>query len=483
MRRAWVPICLIAVLTVFGIYWISNEYTSSLRSRTDTHNGQSAPVMGTAPSEEGEPEVTTQKDTSVTYFTGVLTDADHDAKLLTLKDVESDREAELPYDGTTEFYDKYGQGITARELSCGEVLDVGFSEKKELLKAVQQSANIWTLSSVEKFSVDEKKHIFTIADEAYKFTDDIFIYSDGEKGEWMDVTDLDTLTVRGKDRSVYSIVVEKGHGYIRIVNDSYFVGGWIEVGKAVIRTITEDMLLPVPEGDFHVRLTNKGYLGEEDVRITRNKETLLDLSKIEIEEVAIGHVEFHIDPVYAQLFIDGTITDYEERVPLEYGVHTIRIEAAGYEPVTTSIKIGSEYANVDISLDLDPDAEADSTTQTPFNGSSRSNPYAGGTPAPSDTSNSVQTGIYPTGTIQADTSTATNVISATKKIYVEEPKGAEVYLDGSYIGIAPASTPKVTGTHVITLSQSGRETKSYSVNINNDGNDITFSFSALNASE
>jgi hypothetical protein len=71
------------------------------------------------------------------------------------------------------------------------------------------------------------------------------------------------------------------------------------------------------------------------------------------------------------------------------------------------------------------------------------------------------------------------VISGEKKIYVEQPSGTEVYLDGNYIGIAPASTAKVTGSHVITLSRQGCQTKSYTVNIANDGKDVTFSFSAL----
>ena len=71
------------------------------------------------------------------------------------------------------------------------------------------------------------------------------------------------------------------------------------------------------------------------------------------------------------------------------------------------------------------------------------------------------------------------MVSGVQKIHIEQPAGAEVYLDGNYVGIAPASTGKVTGSHVITLSKDGYKTRSYTVNIGNDGNDVTFSFSAL----
>ncbi len=469
MKRAMVPICLMVILGILGCYLIAKEYISHSRPKRGEDTGlQTAGQQG----EEGpEEEAGTQEedllssDSSLKYLTAVLADADHEEKYLILKDLESDKEARLSYDGTTQFTDRFGQSITARELEYGEVLDIAFSEKNGILKSVAEDKDIWLMTDVNNYSVDEKKGIFTISGEAYKFTPDLYIYSDETKSEWMNITDLDTLTVRGKERRIYSVVVKKGHGYIRITNDSYFVGGWIEVGTDVIKPITEDMLLMVPEGDFHVTLTKGGYLGEEDVSIVRNKETILDLSKIEIEEVAIGHVEFNIQPEFAQLFVDGDITEYEDRVPLEYGIHTIRIEAAGYMPVTTSIKIGSEYANVDISLDVDETTTADSAS-----GSGQAVPSSVPTPV-----------VTPPVTMPPTSSSFdTNVISGVKKIYIEEPRGTEVYLDGNYIGVAPVSTNKVTGIHVITLSRSGYETKSYSVDIENDGNDITLSFSELN---
>ncbi len=525
MKKALVPVLLIAFLTILGCYFISKEY-----SAPKPHKGYGAPITGSpvAPSEGGGEPSGSGISSS---FTAVLIGADYELRTLSLKDPESEKKAELSYDGTTAFLNKFGQNLTARELTIGEILDIVYSDKggdgEGLIKEAKESGECFTMTGVVKFSVDENKRIFTIAGVPYKYSEDVFIYSDEGRGEWMDINELDTLIVRGKDRDIYSVVVDKGHGYIRILNDSYFVGGWIEVGNEIIKPITEDMLLPAPEGEFHVRLTNKGYLGEEDLSVTRNKETILDLGKIEIEEVAIGHVEFNIEPVYAQLFIDGEITDYEERVPLEYGIHNIKIEAAGYETVTTNIKIGSEYANVDISLDPDDTETAQSGTGSsgPFNGSTRTDPYASsksaqttdlrniqssgtgsvqtanspspvpslaGTGSGSSTSNIIDIGPFIsslTDLVTGNTSATdpllgnTNVISNTKKIYVEEPRGTEVYLDGNYIGVAPASTAKVTGTHVITLSRSGYVTKSYTVNIANDGNDITFSFSALNPSE
>ena len=45
------------------------------------------------------------------------------------------------------------------------------------------------------------------------------------------------------------------------------------------------------------------------------------------------------------------MTDFEERVALEYGIHSIRVESPGYETVRANIRVGSEMANIAIELD------------------------------------------------------------------------------------------------------------------------------------
>ena len=67
------------------------------------------------------------------------------------------------------------------------------------------------------------------------------------------------------------------------------------------------------------------------------------------------------------------------------------------------------------------------------------------------------------------------------KVYVDAPEGAEVYLDGSYVGIAPCSFRKVEGAHTIILRMAGHETRSYTIQVDNEEKDISFSFADLAA--
>ena len=65
------------------------------------------------------------------------------------------------------------------------------------------------------------------------------------------------------------------------------------------------------------------------------------------------------------------------------------------------------------------------------------------------------------------------------KVFVDAPENAEVYLDGNYVGIAPTSFAKSEGSHIITLRRSGYETRSYTVSVDGEYKDITYSFAEL----
>lgn len=446
MKKAALPIAFILILALLGALLVAKEYKKKDRQ---------TPKDGELPQTE---QVTTLDELKA-MDTVVLIGKNPDEKKLTVRHLGEIDDFDLSYDQTVPFSNKYGDVITASELLNGEILNIIYSKHSKKVLNVQISDSTWSMSDISDYTIDDNRKIITIMGDNYQYGSDIAIYSNDEPARLMDITDMDTLTFKGYNRRVCSMIVNEGHGYLRIKNDAYFVGGFIEVGQKIIKPITEDMLLTVPEGRYKVRVTNRGYAGEENVIIERDKETVLDLAEIEVEEVAIGHVQFEITPDFAQLYIDGEITDYEERVPLEFGVHNIRVKAAGYETVETNIKVGDNYANVAIDLDELPEGEEEEEEEDEKDQND--------VEAPADTTDS------------STDSSAAATISGTKKIYVESPGGAEVYLDGNYIGVAPVSTGKVTGSHSITLSQTGYQTKSYTIYVENDSNDVTLSFSEL----
>ncbi len=64
-------------------------------------------------------------------------------------------------------------------------------------------------------------------------------------------------------------------------------------------------------------------------------------------------------------------------------------------------------------------------------------------------------------------------------IYIQNPSGVSVYLNGEFKGISPVSFQKVIGSHVLTFIKQGYKTKSYTINIADDGLDTYISLPDL----
>ncbi len=377
--------------------------------------------------------------------TAVLVDRDGEEGTVTLLNLELGRNYTLSMDGTTRLYDKYGDAVSISQIEKGDIVDVTFLKSKKHLTTMQQSVNSWIYADVERYEVNPIRGEVAIGQETYKLTSNTQYLSEGAKIELMDLNPADTLTFQGIDNQILSVRVEKGHGYLRLEGDEKFVGGWIEVGQTIIQRITEDMLLVVPEGEYQVNISHKGGGGIKSARIDRNQETVLDIADLEIPEPQTGTVLFSISPADAELYVDGTAVDASVPQTLEYGLHQLIARAEGYHSITQYIRVAQESLAFDLTLE-----QVD----------------AGETPESSDSESS---------TLPTDTTTDYY------KVYVDAPEGAEVYLDGSYVGIAPCSFRKVEGAHTIILRMAGHETRSYTIQVDNEEKDISFSFADLAA--
>ncbi len=366
-------------------------------------------------------------------------------KKITFYNLIKDRSYTLTYDGTTKLYDKYGSSLSMKQLEEGDIVEITFLKEKKTLASLQRSDDCFVLENVEKFSINEKTGEITVGSDVYKYEDDLLVVSNGKQAEIMDINEADTLRIQGMDHTVYSIAIDKGHGYLRLKNDEYFWGGWIEVGQRIIRPIEEDMLLVVPEGKYDVLLSTNGVSATKKVTIKRDKETELDIGDLKKEDLQkYGTLLFAVTPDTAAIYIDGEQVDISAPVEVEYGIHQMMAKAEEYQTVIQYIKVGQESATIQVTMEKDNgDTVSGNTTAT--------------------TTTTDETAVSASGT----------------KLSITAPAGAEVYMDGSYIGIVPVSVKKTEGIHVITLRQEGYETRSYTINITDLTKDESMSFSAL----
>ena len=65
------------------------------------------------------------------------------------------------------------------------------------------------------------------------------------------------------------------------------------------------------------------------------------------------------------------------------------------------------------------------------------------------------------------------------KVTFDTPIGAEAYLDGNYVGILPVTFVKTAGKHMVTLQKDGYQTKSYTIQVDKEKTNVTYSFPDL----
>lgn len=397
----------------------------------------------------------------------ILVKKEEEKNELTFFNLLKGRKYTLEYDGSSRFYDKYGSAVSLSQLSEGELVELRFLKEKRKLVSAQASDKIWTMDGASKFDLDMTNRKIKIMEEWYDLSENVLVFSEGKQVELMDINAQDVLQIRGVDHTIYSIVIDKGHGYLRLTGDEYFIGGWIEVGQKIIRQIEEDMLLVIPEGSYEVFLSHSGIEGVKEVVINRNEETRLDVGDIRKDDlVKYGNLIFTVEPSQASVYLDGKSVDITRTVKAEYGLHQILVKAEGYETVIQYIKVSQSSANVSIKLDKEKDRTV--------SGNSAEN--AAVIPMISGNSTTAGSTVSGNGTVSGNTATGS---TTGYKVRIEAPVDTEVYVDGSYIGIAPTSFAKKAGSYWVTIRKDGYKDRRYYIEVDKEEKDISFSFSDL----
>lgn len=392
--------------------------------------------------------------------------------IIIMINADTGEEYTMTYNDRLQIIDRYGKDKTISYLKSGDVVDAYYLKNAVQLTGVIYSDDIWEYTDVSNWEIDTEAASVLVGDEKFYYNNNqVYVLSEGSIVEFQDLTSQDIVSVRGIGKRVISITVDKGHGYIKLKGIEKFIDGWVQVGK-VIKPISENMLIVAPEGTYDVKIVKDGYGGSLNATIPRNQEVTLDFSDVSAKIVQYGTVEFTILPEEAKatLKIAEQVTNYNSPVLLEYDTYNVTIEAEGYETYKGKLKVAQNFKPITITL------KEKSTSSSP-------NPTASVSPSPSPAGENTQTS-KPEPT---PGSTSTVIVTATEtpkedgtgKITVTDPEGAKVYFDDEYKGVVPVSFPKVSGQHTLTLSNDGYQTKSYTLDVSETDENVTYCMPAL----
>ncbi len=413
--------------------------------------------------------------------TAILKTINEEERTVTLYNTLAAKTYTLNYDGTTYASDKYGTTMSMAQMTEGTIVNVNFYKATKQLVNIQVSPDAWTYEDISRFDLGGINSTATIGDRTYALTKGVQVFSEGRQTDLMSIVDGDTITVSGIGYDIYSIKVNSGHGYVRLNNDEALIGGWVEIGGTLITQISEPgMLLTVPEGTYTVRMYNDNSSVTQEIHVERNQEIILDCSGVTAPEETIGRIIFHLTPENATLTMDGTVRDTSGIINAEYGVHEIVVSAPGYDTLSRYVNVGNELSEISIILDETKSYVSDNSSNSIWdslfgNKTSSGNSSSGN----SASKNSASANASSSNSASANKKTVTT--NGYNRVYIYYPDSVEVYVDGIYAGLTPMSFKKTAGSHTIILKKAGYETRSYTIYLYDDKEDMSISFSELEA--
>ena len=409
------------------------------------------------------------EDVTVTHVeverTAVVTGIDLETNVISFRDCINSEDFQLIYHGGVSVLNTYGRDIGIGGIGNGSVVDVLYFSDTEKIVSITLNDKTTVLKGITKFSADPSSGTAKYKGTSCTLWEDVVAYDGDKLLDIKEVNTEDQVTLSFFGGKLVSVVIELGHGYVRLANQDTYVGGMVEIGYDVIVPVTSDMLVAVREGKYTLRIYNGNYSDSKPVEVRKGKEVTVDLTDIAIPT---GTVTFNITPAAATLYIGGEEQEDFAYTNL-YGTYGIRITCEGYNTFNGSFKISQAVNTFDIELTENEDQKetTEETTETTEESSETT------TEATGSDGTTAQDGATTEKPGTESSSTTGNTIT------IKGPEGAGIYVDGDYVGLAPVTFPKVVGTHTITLYKTGYLIKSYTITAADNGENDEHTFPEL----
>ncbi|MBQ2276124.1 MAG: PEGA domain-containing protein [Lachnospiraceae bacterium] len=380
---------------------------------------------------------------------------------ISLVEVSSGKTMIFSYQSGLNIMDKYGKVIALSQVQVGDIVHVTYDSNNKKLQSLQLSKEAWKVEGLTKLKIDKAKETITVLGESYKYTDALVVGKDNEAIDLIEICDSDQVSVSGYKGKVCSIQVELGHGYVRLTNYDTYIGGMLEIGREVILPVTKDMLIAVREGSYRLQIDKNGYVGSKNIVVKEDEEIVVSLAELQIPAKRMGKVAFDVTPQEAIVTVDGKVVDITKELELEYGEHTLSAECEGYISYSGTLSITDAYIICTIQLPSEDSNETQGTVSTQQQ-----------TNEENETTTTTTTEATSSETTTESTKDSTNTV--VKTVTIASPIGVKVYCDSQYVGTAPVTFTKNVGSHIITLSKSGYKTKSYTIEIVDGKEELSF---------
>lgn len=458
----WLPIIIILCLTGLGVFVGVNTILNTKRSK---------------PFVSSKTEITSSTPAAVNNeikkeTIAVLRGIDKEGGRIGVYLVNEMKETSFAYDLATSVKSVNNQELVMPELKLGSILNLEFRAETDMLAKVEVNKEAWDYQGVRNLVINEVLSKMQIGESNYMYDAGLTVISGKDNVSLSNIDTLkDTLEIRGIGEKILSIDITTGHGILDFAGYDDFLGGTIEVGYDVFDDISDNMKYVLREGQYKVIMKNGNLSVNKVVDIKRDRTEVLKLSDFTKEMDKSSKVTFNLSPSNAAIYIDGKEVDANSKLTLNYGEYLVKVAAEGYTGFEKVVTISKPKTVMSIALALKKEKPQEEDEDDGM-----AEPSTGVENVENNLDDLEDNEISNTPSEDEEDEETKVRTDSTKIISFRKPEGATISFDGKVIGDAPCEMTKVTGEHDITLKKDGYETQTYTVDIDDDGEDVVFSF-------
>ncbi len=315
-------------------------------------------------------------------------------EIITLYNLSNNETLQYRYGLMTQFLDAKGKPSSWSNFTSGRVVKIGNDQTKAILSKVQLSDKVWEQTEIKNYKVNTEDEMLTIGQTKYHLLDSTKVFSGENLSDFTLIGANDILTVVGQEKNILSVNITTGHGTIELMNTSKFDNSMIEIGTKVITNISgEGMKIEVAEGNYRLTVANNGYGGSMDVTVNRDQTTVVDLSRLEGEGPKKCTITFTSTVDNAKIYLDNQEVNAGESITVNYGRHSLKVVADGYDTWNKTLIVNSESAEIllDPTTSINSDNSAttggDSSGESSNSSNSSSDSNSSGKPSGGSNSN------------------------------------------------------------------------------------------------
>lgn len=346
-KRALLLVLFVFVAALFSTACSAFEGAKTVRPQSGVHYYQAG---------EDTQQSETSEETKANGKLYVITSINSTEETFTAYLFANGLEYQFHYNMNTSFQDKYANKASVAAFEPGEVVQIGHIGSDGIVEKVQISDQVWEYDKITRFSFDMDQGMLKIADSKFHCDNTTFVFSGDQIITPSDITEKDTLTVIGQDKTVLSVIVTTGHGTLALTNTDLFNGSYLQLDKKVFAQITPDFSMELSEGTYTLSVANDGWGGSQEITVERGQTTTVDLDAIKGDGPKYGKILFTVDAPNAAVYVDGTQIDYTNPVDIQYGKHSLTVDADGYEEWTRYLVVNSQEATIVINMTTEEEA-------------------------------------------------------------------------------------------------------------------------------